>query len=173
MRKTGLFLLCFFVFQLFYSCNKTDDGTYTAPITIYEKMAGSWAVSKVTETDLIAKSMSTTPNQVILTSKFDFKTFTITFNVDAENNPTTFTVGGTSPELFLKSGYWKLNNPYPNTDGTALVIELYSDEAKTLLVDELTISTVPGTKKTLVFDLTREANGVSFVDYEYSLKLAN
>jgi hypothetical protein len=172
MRKTGLLLLCFIVFQLI-SCNKTDDGTYTAPITVYESMVGNWTVTKVMETDLIAKSMSTTPNQEILTTQFNFKTFTITFNVDDAINPTTFQVGGTSPELFLKSGYWKLNNAFPNTDGSALVIQLFSDEAKTVLIDELSISTVPGAKKTMVFDLIRKSNGVSYVDYEYSLKAAN
>ncbi|HNW49662.1 MAG TPA: DUF5004 domain-containing protein [Prolixibacteraceae bacterium] len=170
MRKTGLLLLCLLFIQLFFSCNKTDDGAYTAPITVYEKIAGSWTVSSVKETDLIAKAAGAKPNQLTLTSKLNFKTFTITFDVDENNNPTTFAVGGTSPALFLQSGYWKLSNPYPNTDGSALVIELYSDEAKTTLVDELSLSALPGTRKTMTFDLIRESNGVSFVDYEYSVK---
>jgi hypothetical protein len=170
MRKTGLLLICLLVFQLFFSCNKTDDGVYTAPLTVYEKIVGTWAVSGVKETDLIAKAAGTKPNQVILTNKLNFKTFTITLNCDEQYNPTTFTVGGTSPALFLQSGYWKLNNAFPNTDGSALVIELYSDEAKTKIVDQLTLSAIPGAKKTLTFDLIRQSNGVSYVDYEYTLK---
>jgi hypothetical protein len=169
MKKTSLILMFILVMQLI-GCNKTDDGVFTEPITMYEKMVGTWTISKVAQKDLIAIAASSKPDQILLTNKFDFKTFTITLNADEKFTPTTFEVGGTSPQLFLQSGYWKLNNPFPNTDGKPLVIELYSDEAKTVLIDELSISTVPGAKKTLVFDLIRESNGVAYVDYEYSLK---
>ena len=173
MKKTVFILFCLMVVtQLFTGCYKTDDGTFTDPITIYEKMAGNWTTSGVTQVDLIAVSAGTKPDKVALTSKFSFKTFTINFATDDKFNPTTFTVGGTSPELFLKSGYWKLNNPFPNTDGTPLAIELYSDEAKTQLVDQLTISVVPGAKATMQFDLIRKSNNIPYVSYQYSLKLA-
>jgi hypothetical protein len=170
MKKTVVIVFCLLVTQLFTSCYKTDDGTYTDPITIYEKMVGNWTTTSVTEIDLIAVSALTKPDKVTLTSKFNFKTFTINFATDDKFNPTTFTVGGDSPALFLKSGYWKLNNPYPNTDGTPLVIELYSDEAKTKLVDELSISAVPGTRATLQFDLIRKSGNVAYVDYQYLLR---
>jgi len=172
MKKTVVILFCLMVTQLFTGCYKTDDGTYTDPITIYEKMVGNWTTSGVTQIDLIAVAAATKPDKVALTSKFNFKTFTINFAADDKFNPTTFTVGGTSPELFLKSGYWKLNNPYPNTDGSPLVIELYSDEAKTQLVDELTISVVPGARATLQFDLIRKTDNIPYVSYQYLLKLA-
>jgi len=172
MKKAVVILFCVVITQLITGCYKTDDGTFTDPITVYEKMVGTWTSTKVTQIDLIAVATSTKPDQVNLTNKFDFKTFSITFNVDEKFNPTTYTVGGTSPELFLKSGYWKLNNPFPNTDGSALVIELYSDEAKTQLVDELSISAVPGAKATLEFNLIRESKGIPYANYQYSLKPA-
>jgi hypothetical protein len=170
MKKAVVILCCVVVVQLLSGCYKTDDGAYTDPITIYEKVVGNWTTSSVTQFDLIAVAAGTKPEKVTLTNKFNFKTFAISFAADEKFNPTTFTVSGTSPELFLKSGYWKLNNAFPNTDGTALVIELYADEAKTQLVDELTISAVPGSKSNLQFDLIRKANGIPYVSYQYLLK---
>jgi hypothetical protein len=170
MKRTVVILFCIMVTQLFTSCYKTDDGTFTDPITIYEKMAGTWATTSVTQFDLIAVAAATKPDKVNLTAKFNFKTFAINFAVDEKFNPTTFAVEGTSPELFLKSGYWKLNNPFPNTDGTPLVIELYSDAAKTQLADQLNISVVPGAKANLQFDLIRKTDNIPFVSYQYLLK---
>lgn len=171
-RKAVVILFCVLFFQLMISCNKTDDGTFTEPITIYEKMVGTWTITSVTQFDLIAQAAATKPDKVVLTSKFDFKTFAITFSTDENYNPTTFKVDGTSPELFLQSGFWKLNNPFPNTDGSALLIELYADEAKTQLIDQLAITAVPGAKATLQFDLIRNANGIPYVNYQYLLKPA-
>ena len=170
MKKAVVILFCLMVTQLITSCYKSDDGTYTDPITIYEKMAGNWTTSSVTQIDPIAVASATKPDKETLTSKFNFKTFTINFATDEKFNPTTFTVGGTSPELFLKTGYWKLSNPYPNTDGSALVILLFSDEAKTQLVDQLSISAVPGLHATLQFDLIRKSDNVSYVYYQYLLR---
>ena len=170
MKKAMVILFCLIVTQLITSCYKSDDGTYTDPITIYEKMAGNWTTTSVTEIDPIAVASATKPDKETLTFKFNFKTFTINFATDEKFNPTTFTVGGTSPELFLKTGYWKLNSPYPTTDGSPLIILLYSNEAKTQLADQLSISAVPGVHATLQFDLIRNSNNVPYVDYQYLLK---
>lgn len=172
MKKSVVILLCLFVTQLISSCYKTDDGTYTEPISIYEKMVGTWETTKVTQFDLIAVAAATKPDQVNLTNQFSFKSFSLSLNSDESYNPTTFTVNGTSPELFIKSGYWKLNNPFPNTDGSPLIIELYTDEAKSQLVDELSLSLVPGAKASLQFDLIRNTNNIPYVSYQYLMKPA-
>lgn len=170
MKRNLVVMFLFVLTQLLTGCYETDDGTYTEPITIYEKIGGTWVLTKITEVDEIAVASSIEPDEVALTNYFNFKTFTITLNVDENFNPTTFEVGGSSPELFLQNGYWDLNNSFPNTDGTALKIRLYSDESKTDQVDELDIVTLPGKKSTLEFNLTRIANDIPFVTYEYALK---
>ena len=171
MKRTVLILGCLMFMQLITGCYKTDDGTYTDPITIYEKVGGSWQLTKLIEVDEIAVASSITPDNFNLTREFDFRSFTLTLNVDENFQPTSYEVGGNAPELFAKSGFWGLSNPYPNTDGTAVKIQLYSDEAKTTLVDELSLASLPGTKATMEFNLTRISNGLPYVTYQYAVKL--
>jgi len=170
MRRTGYLLLCLFVFQLFISCNKTEDGTYTAPISLYEKIGGTWKTTSVKEVDEIAKASSIKPDEVVLTNKFSFSTFVITLSVNEAFEPTTYEVTGTAPNLFEPAGYWKLDYPFPHADNNSTKILLYSDEARTQLTDELIVSAIPGAKSALSFNLTRRSDGVPFVTYQYVLK---
>jgi len=174
MRKTNYFLLFLLLFMAFFQgCEKTDDGTYTAPITLYERIGGTWALTSLTQVDEVAKASNLKPVEMILTNRFNFKTFKISLNVDSSFQPTTFAVTGTAPELFAAGGYWELDEPYVHSDQTSSHILLYSDEARTLLADKLTVVTIPGTKKLLDFALTREDNGTPYVSYVYKLKPSN
>jgi hypothetical protein len=170
MRKTGFLLLCLFVFQLIISCSKTNDGIYTPPITLYEKIGGTWKTTTIKEVDEIAKASSTKPDEVDLTKKFNFNTFVITLSVDENFQPTTYAVTGTAPNLFEPTGYWKLDSPFPHADNISTKIMLYSDEAKTQLTDQFSVTAIPGAKSALSFNLTRKSDGVSFVTYQYVLK---
>jgi hypothetical protein len=174
MRKTNCFLLFLLLFMAFFQgCEKTDDGTYTAPITLYERIEGTWAMTAVTQVDEVAKINNLKPTEMTLTSRFNFKSFIITFHVDSSFQPTTYEVTGSVPELFAPSGYWKLDEPFVHADQTSSHILLYSDEARTQLTDELTVVSIPGTKSVLEFSLTRMDNGSPYVSYDYKLKSAN
>jgi hypothetical protein len=138
------------------ACASTDDGSYVAPITQYEKIGGNWILNSVTQTD------ETTTNAMTLTDVFSFDTFGIKLNTDSLNNPTTFEVSGNAPALLPTSGSWKLANPFVNSDGTSAQIVL-NDKTN------LTVTAVPGANKVLEFKLTRKSNGVAFVSYTYNL----
>jgi len=169
-RTKKLFLLLFFPLLLI-QCEKTDDGTYTKPITVYEKMAGTWSLTSIKLIDEIAKASSITPNEVELKTRFGFSDFAITFSVDADSLPTTFEVAGTAPELFLNNGYWDLDHPFTHTDGTPSKIFLYSDETKNQLVDSLSITAIPGSRAELEFKLTRQSEGTPYASYLYKFNL--
>lgn len=171
MRKSVSFLILFSVSIFLSGCYETDNGTFTLPITIYEKMEGTWRLTKLIQVDEIAVASALEPSELTLTNKFDFKSFNITFNVDEEFQPTSFEVTGNAPHLFLQNGFWALSHPFPNTDGNPVRILLYSDESKTSPIDELDIIAVPGKRKTMEFFLTREANNLPYVTYQYSIKL--
>ncbi|NDV94688.1 DUF5004 domain-containing protein [Dysgonomonas sp. 521] len=153
----------------FAACNDTDDGSYVAPITTYEKIKGDWKLTSVKQIDEVAKANSQSPSEMVLTSQFDFSTFTIKLNVDANNEPTDYAVGGNAPAIFAKAGYWKLAYPFPSTDGAASIIYLYSDAAKTAKIGELAITATPGATDVLELKLTRKTKGVAFVSYVYRL----
>ena len=163
------FAIIFTVTMLLASCTDTNDGVYVAPISISEKIQGSWAAISVKQIDEIAKTNGQTPTDLSLTTKFNFSTFRILLNVDENNNPTNYQISGTSPVLLPTSGYWDLAHLFPNTDTTPSQIILYSDAAKTQKTTTLEITGTPGSVKILEFRFTRKANGVAFVSYIYRL----
>ncbi|KAA6334762.1 hypothetical protein EZS27_016944 [termite gut metagenome] len=174
LRSLCAFLPLLVVFLVsFVACNDTDDGSYVAPITTYEKIKGSWALKSLQQVDEIAKANSQSPSEMTLTDQFGFSTFTITLNVDANNLPTTYAVGGSAPALFASNGYWELDFPYPNANATPALIHLYSDAAKTQRTGGLYVTAVPSATQILELRLTRSTQGVPFVSYVYSLSPAN
>jgi hypothetical protein len=174
MRKTNYYLLFLLLFMVLpEGCELTEDGSYTAPITLYEKIQGNWTMNNLKLIDEIAKVNSIKPDEMIITSKFEFGTFKILFSVDESMQPTTYEVQGNAPQLFATSGFWELDKPFTHSDGTATKILLYSDAAKTLLTDELTVTAIPGKAKILEFKLTRKDNGTPFLSYVFKLKPAN
>ena len=171
MKKAKNLLLFLIIPLLFIGCEKTDDGSFVEPLTIYAKLAGTWNLQSLKLIDEIAKASSTSPDEEVLTSKFGFSDMTITFNVDVDSLPTTYEVGGGAPELFPASGYWDLDSPFIHTDGTATEIFLYSDADNTQLTDKLSITVVPGTRAELGFKLIRMSGETPYASYLFFLRL--
>lgn len=168
------YLLLLMVLVLpFAACNDTDDGSYVAPITVYEKINGNWKVSSVKQVDEIAKANSESPSEMTLTDQFNFTTFTISLNVDAQNQPTTYTIGGSSPRFFPVDGYWALDYEFHKTTGAANVIQLYSDASRSNMTAQLFVSGIPGSTKEMEIKFSRNTKGTAFVSYVYKLIPAN
>lgn len=168
LKHFSVFLLMVVVLP-FVACNDTDDGSFVERITIYEKINGNWAVTSIKQVDEIAKANSQTPTEITLTNQFDFSTFSINLNVDTNNQPTNYQIGGTSPKFFPTEGYWALEFPFQNTDGSASIINLYSDAARTTQVAVLSITSMPGANRVLELKFSRKAKGITFVSYVYQL----
>lgn len=139
-----------------FSCNTVEDGSYVAPLTQYEKISGRWIINSVTQTDEVENKKMT------LTNLFDFDTFGIQLNVDADNKPTSYSIEGNAPALIPTSGTWSMGNAFVNTDGSAPLIILNNNVY-------LTVTGVPGSKRELEYKLTRTQNGKPFVSYTYNL----
>lgn len=171
-KKMLYFLLVFLIFASI-GCEKTDDGSYVRPLTIYEKMMGKWKMGSIKEVDEIALASGVKPNEQTITSKFTFSSFQITFNVDSSKQelvPTTYQVEGTAPALFNAQGYWDLDSPYARTDGKVCKLLLYADALKSKITDQFDVVVVPGTKTDLGIKLVRSSNGTPFLSYLYTLK---
>ncbi len=158
------------VCAMFLGCNDVDDGSFVEPITLYEKVNGSWYLMNLKMTDEIAKSGGLTPVDQNISSYFNFPDFMITLNVDEKNRPTTYEVSGDVPALFLKKGYWALSNDFQLTGGEAVKLYLYKDAAKSQKIDELNFVSVPGGQKEMELQLKRTSGGTPFVSYNYKLK---
>lgn len=168
-RRPNLLFGCLWLFLFFFGgCKKADDGGHVEPITRYEKIIGVWQLTSLTQTDELAKTTGGKTTQLSLYNKFNFKDFKITFEGDASNNPTKYTVSGAVPELFLKTGYWQMDAAF-NTGKVAKIL-LYEDAQKTKLTDQLEAITIPGSNNILEFKLIRSSEDVPFLSYQYSLK---
>lgn len=162
-----------FVLLLAYSCEEQDDGSYVPPITRYELIHGTWKLQSIKMSDELAKANKTKPDEIVLTKEFNFTSFVIALNADSssgEIKPTTFEVTGNAPALFATSGYWDMDTPYARADGKPSKILLYADAAKTQLLDELELTTVPGKDVVLEFRLVRYTEGNPYLSYTYRLR---
>lgn len=160
-RKLYLFALCAFL----ASCG-TDDGSYSAPITLYEKVSGSWMLTGMKQVDELAVSAGTGMTELDLTDRFE--NFSLHLNVDGNMKPTTFSSEG-APALLPTAGYWLLDNDFQQWDGTASHILFFDDAAHTSQIGKVAISVVPGSVAKMELTLTRKSAGKPFVSYVYSL----
>lgn len=167
--KYSYALLLMVLILPFTACNDTDDGSYVAPITVYEKINGDWEITSLKQIDEIAKANSQSPSEMTLTGQFDFSTFSISLNVDADKEPTSYKVGGSAPKFFPSEGYWSLDYSFHNPDGSPNVINLFSDADKTTPVGELYVTSIPGSTRAMELRFTRKSKGVAFVSYVYQL----
>ncbi|MFT3794035.1 DUF5004 domain-containing protein [Flavobacterium sp.] len=150
-------------------CNEPDDGNHTDPITIYEKIDGQWSLMSLKMVDEVAKASNIQPNEQNLSALFNYEDFKIKFNVDANNNPTTYEVIGDVPPLFEPSGYWVLSSAFQQADAGAIKILLCKDAARTQVTDVLRITSVPGSNNEMEIQLNRQSGGVPFVSYIFKL----
>lgn len=160
MRKNARVLLMLLAMMVsgicITSCSDTDDGSFVAPITLGEKIAGQWQLNSITQIDEAnGKTMD-------LTGHFDFATLGMSLGNDG-----TFSVSGSAPAFFPSSGKWKMSNDFVNSDGSAAQIILNDAVG-------LTVTAVPTDAAShLKFKLTRKSKGVAIVSYEYDLVKLN
>lgn len=171
-KKTKLIAFLWIISGLFtISCEKMDDGEHVVPITLYEKVAGSWTLKDVLQIDETAKIAGIKPDEISLFNQFGFGSFQIALEVDNNNQPTSYKVSGNSPELFPTEGFWEINPSFPAANGTAPTINLYSDASKTTLAGQLEVVSMPGATTDMELKLTRSTAGVPFVSYHYKLSI--
>src|SRR5690554_876241 len=174
MKKFIFYLVLLIPFASFFpGCNSTDDGSFVEPITLYEKINGTWALDEVVMIDNYAKANDIEPFEQKVTTWFNFGDMKITFNVDEMNNPTTFSLSGDVPPLFLSEGFWDLSSPFPTTDLSRVKINLYSDASRNNKEDELELTTIPGVNDNMAFELIRRSQQVAFLTYSFSFASDN
>lgn len=170
MRKTKMYFLILVAFLVTgYGCTETDDGSFTPPITVYEKIPGTWQLLSLKLVDETARAAGIKPDEIVLTEQFNFETFSVTLEVDADLKPTTYSVTGNVPELLAPEGYWSTDSEFPMTDGTPVKISLYSDAARTQLTNQLSITAMPGASAEMELKLTHTSNQVAYATYVYRL----
>lgn len=98
------------------SCRQNTPPDMQNPAAIKSDMiAGTWRVNQVVQYDYEARIIQNAPQSALMldiTNLFPFSGQTITFNVDNQGRPTTYTTNaGGAPVFFLPSGNWNLEHP--------------------------------------------------------------
>ena len=164
MKRKNFVLLALWSLMLF-SCT-TNNGVYTEPITLYEKIGGTWNLSRIKQVDELAVANKSGVTEVDLTDFFE--TFSISLNETSDYTPSTFTTSG-APGILPAEGYWKLDHAFQNWDGSPVKVLFYSDAACTQSIGKVSITSVPGSVPLMEPTLTRSTNGTPFVSYVYTL----
>lgn len=154
-------------------CSEQDDGHHVDPITINEKINGEWGLMNLKMVDEIAKAAKSEPSEQDISTLFNYDDFRIKFNVDEKNKSTSYEVTGNVPPLFAPTGYWALSSDFPQTNGEAVRIYLYSDAQKTQKTDELRIFSIPGSSDEMELHLVRVSGGIPFISYKFKLNAIN
>ena len=160
--KHSVLWLAFVPAMALTACSTTDDGSYAAPISLYEKIGGKWVLNSLVQTD------ETTGKTMTLTGKLDFDTFVIHLDTDGNDQPSTFSVEGKAPALLPLSGTWSVDRPFTKSDGTATQILLNGSDGTATL----TVTAVPGATSVMEYKLTRKTGGQAYTSYTYNLMSA-
>jgi hypothetical protein len=174
MRCKSIYWLAVIMCLFAIGCDNTDDGSYVAPITIYEKVNGNWGLTNLKMVDEFAKANKIEPSEQSLNTWFNYEDFKIKFSVDEKNSPTSYEVTGNVPPLFAPKGYWQLSTAFqPTTGGGPTKIYLYSDAQKTQKTDELVLTSTPGKSGEMEFQLVHSSGGTPFVSYVFKFNAIN
>ena len=97
------------------SCEPLEYGELGEPFSKIGGIAGTWKVIEVIQVDETALAQGGLYTEQDLTGLFNFSDYTITFNVDAGSQPSSFdVVTGGSPSFIDTSGTWTFdNNDFP------------------------------------------------------------
>ncbi len=148
MKKTIQLMFCAVAaLVLLHACRPDKFKDIGLPTTVASSLAGTWKISKVTQTDEDAKNKgfqygSVNIQTMDITNTFPYTDFKLTLNT-AGNVPTTFTTTpGNSPKIIkLASGNWTFDNPsYPKvitmanaTDTAKITLGAYPSGAAPVL----------------------------------------
>jgi hypothetical protein len=100
---------------ILFACQPADYKEVGVPVQNVSALAGTWKLSKVTQTDEDAARKGFPFTTLDLTSVFPYSDFKLTLNTNG-NTPTTFaTTPGSAPKVIrLLTGNWTADDPmYP------------------------------------------------------------
>lgn len=181
---SGILLLLFGVFS-FSACDpSTDDGSYVEPISLYEKIGGTWTLTDLVMTDENAEngwltnidgtttqSKEASPKtEMSINGALGYDQFIMKLNVNESNRPTTYSVETSAKVSYIPhEGYWELDGDFTNPTGTSPIVYIYSDAAKANLIASYTVTAVPGATNTMELKFTRYVSGKAHMTYVYKL----
>lgn len=188
MMKHRKGLVCLFIALAaltFSGCEPTtDDGSFVEPITLYEKIAGSWTLTDLVMIDEAPdngwltnlpgspnlKKEASPKSELSINKNFGYDSFVLNLNIDEKRQPTTYQVESNARFAFIPTaGYWELSSAFADPKGSSPVITVYSDAAKASELMKITITTSPGAASYMELKVTKSHAGKATISYIYKL----
>ena len=131
------------IFMAFISaCDNEDfDDVTTEELTVKPGLlAGTWTFSEVVQVDqdAVDNGFPSNVQRLDITGFYNWSETTLTFDLDAQGNPSAFTINaGSAPNYLVPSGEWAVNHPVFTSeimlgDGTA------TDSESRLVIEKIT-----------------------------------
>lgn len=150
---------------LLAGCEQIEYGELGDPFTKTDGIKGTWLVSRVVQVDEVALAQGGAQTEMDLTDFFSFSTYHITFNVDAQGNPTTFEVGGDAPNFVDSTGIWTFDEiEFPT------YVELTHPDSSSV-TSMFTLIAPPRTKTPLRMKFQRFCKGKIIISYKYEFEI--
>jgi hypothetical protein len=106
-----LFTLIAMLSAGFFGCEPITYGELGDPFSKTEAIEGTWNVTSVLQIDETALSQGGKYTELDITDAFNFKEYSITFNLSADTLPTTFSVEyGAAPNFIDTLGTWTFDD---------------------------------------------------------------
>ena len=100
----------------FVSCEPVQYGEIGVPFSKLESIEGTWVATQVIQVDETAVAQGGLYQEMDLTDLYNFTSYAITFNLDADTLPSTFSVATNGAPSFIDTlGSWTFNdNAFPS-----------------------------------------------------------
>lgn len=152
----------------FAACEPVEYGELGDPFSKIEGIEGSWKTTEVIQVDETALAQGGLYTEQDLTALFNFSNYTITFNVDADSMPSTFTViTGGAPSFIDTTGTWSFNDNHFPTE----VLFSHSDSAG--FTSKMRLITPPRDQNPLRMKFQRFSGGKLIISYQYTFEKQN
>ncbi len=168
MKKNFFFIVLWVALVAFAtSCKPEKVNPLESPFDKVKGMSGTWVVTTATQIDEVQVTKNFPFQRLDLTSRLPYTNYKITFTVDENGNPSTYSVNrGTAPNqapsiIPADAGTWSVDSKeFPSKvtfrgTGSSAPFTLNFGSVNTIIAGKLDLK------------LTRSQAGKAFVSYQY------
>ena len=167
-RQYQLFTFFIVLVIALVACEPVEYGELGNSFSKIEGIEGTWIATEVIQIDETALAQGGLYTEQDLTNLFNFSRYTITFSIDSDTMPSTFSVfAGGAPSFIDTTGSWTFNdNDFP-TD----VLFTHTDSSG--FTSKMRLIAPPRNQNPLRIKFQRFSGGKLIISYQYTFEKQN
>ena len=150
------------------ACEPVEYGELGGPFSKIEGIEGTWITTEVIQIDETALAQGGLYTEQDLTNLFNFSSYTITFSVDTDTMPSSFSVfTGGAPSFIDTTGSWTFNdNDFPTE-------VLFTHPDSSVFTSKMRLIAPPRDQNPLRMKFQRFSGGKLIISYQYTFEKQN